>query len=132
MSESTISDIKKKKLTPQAKEALEFLTSIISSACQFKASDIHIRADHQIMMRLDGRIRLVTGSPEMSEDMIERMMFPLMSEHHLGLFKENSQVDLSLSDNKNNRVRVNVFKQLGELAVPHSSRYQCVIAFARD
>jgi len=103
--------------TPQVKEALEFLTSIVGSACQFKASDIHIRAGHQIMMRLDGRIRQVKGSPEMSDEMIERLIFPMMSKYHLGLFKEENQVDLSLSDNQGNRVRVNMFRQLGELAV---------------
>ncbi len=103
--------------TPQAEEALEFLTSIVSSACQFKASDIHIRAGHQIMMRLDGKIRLVNGSPEMSDDMIERLIFPLMSKYHLSVFKENQQVDLSLSDNEDNRVRVNMFRQLGHMAV---------------
>ncbi|MBT8115392.1 MAG: hypothetical protein KJP04_08425, partial [Arenicella sp.] len=103
--------------TPQAKEALEFLTSIVGSACQFKASDIHIRAGHNIMMRLDGRIRQVKGSPEMSDEMIERLIFPLMSKYHLGLFSQDNQVDLSLSDNEGNRVRVNMFKQLGHLAV---------------
>ena len=101
----------------QKKEALEFLTSIVSSACQFKASDIHIRAGHQIMMRLDGRIRQVKGSPEMSGEMIERLIFPMMSDYHIALFKKESQVDLSLSDNKGNRVRVNMYRQLGELAV---------------
>jgi len=35
----------------QKKEALEFLTSIVSSACQFKASDIHIRAGHFLKKR---------------------------------------------------------------------------------
>jgi len=103
--------------TPQAAEALEFLTSIVGSACKFKASDIHIRAGHQIMMRLDGRIRQVKGSPEMSDDMIERLIFPLMSKHHIDLFREHSQVDLALSDSEGNRVRVNMFKQLGNLAV---------------
>jgi len=98
-------------------ESLEFLTSIVSSACQFKASDIHIRAGHQIMMRLDGRIRVVKGSPAMSDKMIERLFYPLMSDFHRGLFKEFNQVDLALSDNQSNRVRVNMFRQLGELAV---------------
>jgi len=88
----------KLKDTPQVKEALEFLTSIISSACQFKASDIHIRADHNIMMRLDGRVRQVKGSPVMSDEMIERLIYPLISKYHLGLFKENNQVDLALTD----------------------------------
>lgn len=103
--------------TPQVKEALEFLTSIVSSACQFKASDIHIRSEHQIMMRLDGRIRQVKGSPVMSDEMIERLIYPLMSKHHLELFRDENQVDLSLSDNDGNRVRVNMFRQLGKLAV---------------
>jgi len=103
--------------TPQAQEALEFLTSIVGSACQFKASDIHIRAGHQIMMRLDGRIRQVKGSPKMDNEMIERLIFPLMSKYHLGLFRDNNQVDLALSDNDGNRTRVNMFRQLGNLAV---------------
>lgn len=103
--------------TPQVKEAMEFLTSIVGSACQFKASDIHIRSGHQIMMRLDGRIRQVKGSPEMNDEMIERLIFPLMSKHHLDLFKADNQVDLSLSDSDGNRVRVNMFRQLGHLAV---------------
>jgi len=103
--------------TPQVKEALEFLTSIVGSACQFKASDIHIRSGHQIMMRLDGRIRQVKGSPQMSDEMIERLIFPLMSKYYLDRFKEENQVDLSLSDNSGNRVRVNMFRQMGQLAV---------------
>jgi len=107
----------KLKDTPQVKEALEFLTSIISSACQFKASDIHIRADHNIMMRLDGRVRQVKGSPVMSDEMIERLIYPLISKYHLGLFKENNQVDLALTDSEGNRVRLNMFRQLGQLAL---------------
>ncbi|MBX2847471.1 MAG: PilT/PilU family type 4a pilus ATPase [Acidiferrobacterales bacterium] len=117
MSNPTTVDATIQKQTPEALEALEFLTSIVSSACQFKASDIHIRAGHQIMMRLDGRIRVVNGSPDMTDKMIERLMFPLLSGHHLELFSEDNQVDLSLSDNQNNRVRVNMFKQLGHIAV---------------
>jgi twitching motility protein PilT len=104
-------------VTPQIREAREFLTSIVSSAFEFKASDIHIRADHKIMMRLDGRIRQVKGSPEMSDEMIERLILPLMSKYHLSQFKQNQQVDLALSDNEDNRVRVNMFRQLGHLAV---------------
>ena len=117
MSQNTISPVPTASDTPQVREAREFLTSIVSSACQFKASDIHIRANHQIMMRLDGRIRQVKGSPEMSDEMIERLIFPLMSKYHLGEFKKYQQVDLALSDNEQNRVRVNLFRQLGHLAV---------------
>ena len=117
MTKTTVSAVNREQDSPQVREAREFLTSIVSSACQFKASDIHIRAGHQIMMRLDGRIRQVKGSPEMNDDMIERLVFPLMSKYHLLLFKENSQVDLALSDNAGNRVRVNMFRQLGHLAV---------------
>ncbi len=117
MAKSKPSIVQKLPDTPQVKEALEFLTSIVGSACQFKASDIHIRSGHQIMMRLDGRIRQVKGSPQMSDEMIERLIFPLMSKYYLDRFKEENQVDLSLSDNSANRVRVNMFRQMGQLAV---------------
>ncbi len=117
MAKSKPSIVQKLPDTPQVKEALEFLTSIVGSACQFKASDIHIRSGHQIMMRLDGRIRQVKGSPKMSDEMIERLIFPLMSKYYMDRFKEENQVDLSLSDNSANRVRVNMFRQMGQLAV---------------
>ena len=103
--------------TPEAQKALELLTNIVTSAVQFKASDIHMRAGHQIMMRLDGRIRQVKGSPEMDNDAIEDLIFPLMSKHHVELFKKESQVDLSLGDSNGNRVRVNMFRQMGDMAV---------------
>jgi twitching motility protein PilT len=117
MSQNTSNSASSAAATPQVLEALEFLTSIVSSACEFKSSDIHIRADHQIMMRLDGRIRKLKGSPEMSDEMIERLIFPLMSKYHQSQFRQNQQVDLALSDNEGNRVRVNMFRQLGHLAV---------------
>ena len=98
-------------------EAREFLTSIVSSACQFKASDIHIRAGHPIIMRLDGRIRQVKGSPDMTNDMIERLIFPLIDDYHIVEFKQRQQVDFSLTDNEGNRVRVNLYRQLGNLAL---------------
>ena len=103
--------------TPEAKEALALLTNIVTSACQFKASDIHMRAGHQIMMRLDGRIRQVKGSPEMDNKAIEKLILPLMSPFHAEQFRNESQVDLSLSDSNGNRVRVNMFRQMGDMAV---------------
>ena len=98
-------------------EALAFLTSIVSSAVKFKASDIHIKLGKIIMMRLDGKIRPVKGTPEMTFDKISRLVFPLMSDYHLQSMDENNQADLSLTDNDGNRVRVNVFTQLGRLAI---------------
>ncbi len=99
------------------KEALEFLTSILSSAVEFRASDIHIRSGHQIMMRLDGRVRQVKGSPTMTDDMIERLIFPLVDPYHLRVFEADKQVDFALTDNLDNRVRVNLYRQMGALAM---------------
>ncbi|MEO0368736.1 MAG: PilT/PilU family type 4a pilus ATPase [Pseudomonadota bacterium] len=104
--------------TEQAKqEALDFLTSILTSACEFKASDIHVRSGHQIMMRLDGRIRQVKGSPKMTDDMIRRLIFPLVEQYHLDVFECDKQVDFALTDTAGNRVRVNLYSQLGGLAL---------------
>ena len=98
-------------------EARKFLTSIIKSAFQFKASDIHIRAGHHVTMRLDGRIRQVKGSPLMSDKMIQRLILPLMTPYHQALFKEQRQVDIALDDDQGNRVRANLYQSRGKLAV---------------
>lgn len=69
------------------------------------------------MMRLDRCIRQVKGSPEMSDEMIERLLFPLMLKYPFDLFKQDNQVDFSLTDNEGNRVRVNMFRQMGNIAM---------------
>ena len=95
--------------------ALGFLTTIISTACKFGASDIHLRADHPVMVRVDGNIRLVKGSPTLSEDQLIAMFTSIMTDFHRDQFNKNNQVDLSFADSNKNRVRINLFKQNGSL-----------------
>ena len=47
---------------------IDFLTAVISSSVQVKASDIHVRAGSPVMIRVDGRIRSMKGSPTLSGD----------------------------------------------------------------
>ena len=97
--------------------AIGFLTSMITTACKFRASDIHLRADHPVMVRVDGSIRQVKGSPVLSEEKLMAMFKAIMTDFHNKLFEQNNQVDLSFADGNNNRVRVNIFRQMGRLAV---------------
>lgn len=97
--------------------AIAFLTSMITTACKFKASDIHLRAGHPVMVRVDGSIRHVKGSPVLSEEKLLAMFKSIMTDFHNKLFEQNNQVDLSFADENNNRVRVNIFRQMGRLAV---------------
>ena len=36
---------------------IDFLTAVVSSSVQIKVSDIHVRADSPVMIRVDGSIR---------------------------------------------------------------------------
>lgn len=97
--------------------AVGFLTSIITTACKFGASDIHLRADHPVMVRVDGNIRQVKGSPALSEEKLIAMFTAIMTDFHREQFNRNNQVDLSYADNNDNRVRINLFRQMGKLAI---------------
>ena len=100
----------------QVREAYDFLTTIIGFAYKLEASDIHVRAGHRILMRVNGKIRQVKGTPEMNEEMIERLLFPLMDDYYHEVFKRDHQVDFALTDDNGHRLRVNVYRQMGRIS----------------
>ena len=100
-----------------ASDPESFLSVVLSGAVKFGASDIHIRSGNPVMLRIDGVIRSLKGAPELSSDEIETLIDELLPKYHKELFAKDNQADTSYSDSEGNRVRVNVFRSMGDPAI---------------
>jgi twitching motility protein PilT len=84
---------------------------------KYEASDLHLKVSQPPMMRLKGVIRRMDMRPLTQEDM-ERMIFPIMKDHHKKILEETGGADFAhIVGDDECRFRVNVFMQRGKLSL---------------
>jgi len=82
-----------------------------------EGSDLHLKSGLPGMMRLRGVIQRMATKPLSNEDM-EKLLYPLMNEKQRQTFEENGGADFAhVVGNDECRYRVNFFKQRGKLAL---------------
>ncbi len=82
-----------------------------------KGSDLHLKAGLPGMLRLRGVIQKM-NTPVLSQEMMEKLVFPIMGEKDRKLLDEKGGADFAhVIGNDECRYRVNVLKQRGRLAV---------------
>src|SRR5438876_6444838 len=82
-----------------------------------EGSDLHMKVGLPPMMRLRGIIRQMEMKP-LSEEEMERLLYPIISEHHRKIMEETGGADFAhIIGEDECRFRVNVFKQSGYLSV---------------
>lgn len=74
------------------------------------ASDLHLAAGTQPLLRLDGEI-VQTDRPELTNEDCQNLIFEILNEKQKRLFIENWELDCSYSLEDVGRFRVNVFMQ---------------------
>jgi twitching motility protein PilT len=96
---------------------IDFLTAVISSSVQVKASDIHVRTGSPVMIRVDGSIRSMKGSPTLSADDLNFLVELMLGRHDSAEFDKKHQFDAAVTDKNGNRVRANIYRQMGVTAI---------------
>src|SRR5262245_57729513 len=82
-----------------------------------EGSDLHLKSGLPPMMRLKGVIRQMSA-PALSNEDMERLMYPTLSERSRRVLEETGGVDFAhVVGNDEGRFRVNLFKQRGRLSV---------------
>jgi twitching motility protein PilT len=90
---------------------------LLATAAGVGASDVHLTSDQAPLMRLDGDLVGIPGySDALSAVWVESAALSLMSPSQRDEFHAHGEVDLSHSVTGIGRFRVNVFRQLGEIA----------------
>ena len=98
-------------------EDIEF-QALLAQGARSRASDIHITAGFAPLQRVDGDLVPISGYPgALSEEWVERAAFSLMTDEQRQEFLDRGEVDLAHAADDIGRFRVNVFRQLGSIAV---------------
>ena len=97
---------------------LDQLTQLLGVAARQGASDVHLTASAIPLMRIDGDLVPVPGYLEpITRDWAESATLGLMSDAQRAEFATRHEVDLAHAAPGIGRFRVNVFRQLGDIAM---------------
>ncbi|OZB86433.1 MAG: type IV pili twitching motility protein PilT, partial [Microbacterium sp. 14-71-5] len=94
------------------------LTRILAIGARAGASDVHVTAGAAPLMRVDGDLVPVPRHEQaLSADWVEQAAYDLMTPAQREEFATHHEVDLAHAVDEIGRFRVNVFRQLGEIAM---------------
>ena len=88
---------------------------LLQSVVVHKASDLHLIAKKEPLLRLDGRLRPI-NMPRLTGEDIEEMCYTLMTEKQKKVFEETNELDFAVELEGIGRFRVNYYRTLGDMA----------------
>ena len=92
--------------------------ALLAQGARSRASDVHITAGFPPLQRVDGDLVPIDGyTTALSEEWVERAAFSLMADEQRLEFLDRGEVDLAHAADDIGRFRVNVFRQLGSIAI---------------
>lgn len=80
------------------------------------ASDLHLLVGNKPILRLNGELVDVLGTQNLTEEEVERLIYPLLSAHQKDVLLNKWELDFGLDFEGKARFRVNLYKQKGTLA----------------
>jgi twitching motility protein PilT len=91
------------------------LDEILDLALEYKASDIHFKANMPPVFRIDGLIRSVPGLPVFDPDTLRSMLMGFLTPRQQQLFEENYELDAALLFSDKARVRINLYLDMDSI-----------------
>ncbi len=97
------------------------IQELLGLAIKNKASDLHLLVALPPTFRIDGVLRFATNYPPLQSELIELMVFGLLTPEQRELLIANKELDFSFSfsgkDGESGRFRINAYYEKGNLAV---------------
>jgi twitching motility protein PilT len=93
------------------------IDTLLRTACELKASDLHLKVGNYPYVRVDGELRALTQYTRISSEDMLNMAFSLMTNRQKQKFKENAELDMAYGVAGLGRFRVNVFQQRGNVGM---------------
>jgi len=103
----------------KAEEKLEDepqLYKFFRAAVKTRASDLHLKVGQPPKLRLYGQLKDTTGGI-MTAEMIEQMVFEILSPAQKALFLKEGTLDFAHEIGGENRFRINIFRQRGAVSL---------------
>jgi twitching motility protein PilT len=93
------------------------IDTLLRTACENKASDLHLKVGNYPYVRVDGELRGLTQYSRISSEDMLNMAFSIMTNRQKQKFKENTELDMAYGVAGLGRFRVNVFQQRGNVGM---------------
>jgi twitching motility protein PilT len=93
------------------------IDTLLRTACENKASDLHLKVGNYPYLRVDGELRPLTQYTRISSEDMLNMAFSMMTNRQKQKFKENAELDMAYGVAGLGRFRVNVFQQRGNVGM---------------
>lgn len=95
------------------------IEELLKYAIQYEASDLHITVGYPPIVRIDGELKEISDT-NLSEQDVEKLIFPILSEEKKELLEVNKEIDIAYSyeggGEYSSRFRINVFYSMGTLS----------------
>lgn len=86
------------------------------TAIKVKASDLHVKPNRPIKLRVKGQLRSVDAAP-FDEHQLMREVEAILTPQQLEHFHRHGSIDIGYDFNEDNRFRVNIFRARGHVAL---------------
>ena len=93
------------------------INDILKVAVERKASDVHIKVGAHPVLRIDGRLQVLTEFKRMMQEDTIAMAFSMMSSRQKERFKHLLETDIAYSVPGMGRFRCNIFQQRGSVGL---------------
>ncbi len=93
------------------------INDILKAAAERKASDVHIKVGAHPVIRIDGKLQLLTEFKRLMQEDTIAMAFSMMSSRQKERFKQFLETDIAYSVPGLGRFRVNIFQQRGSVGM---------------
>ncbi len=93
------------------------INDILKVAVERKASDVHLKVGSHPVLRMDGRLQVMTEFKRLMQEDTIAMAFSMMSSRQKERFKHQFETDIAYSVPGLGRFRCNIFQQRGSVGI---------------
>ncbi len=89
---------------------------LLDQVIKYNASDLHLQVGVPPMLRIDGSLRPVEDTTNLTDQDIEYLIFAILDEDQKAILMKDKELDFSFAFGNYGRFRVNTFHEKGNLA----------------
>lgn len=92
------------------------IETLLEECVRRNASDLHLQYGLPPILRIDGALSPVPGTPNLNEPMLKDLIFATLDEDQRNIYEKDKEFDYSFSFGDIARFRVNAFHERGKMA----------------
>lgn len=89
---------------------------LLEEVIRKKASDLHLQVGLPPMLRIDGSLVPIAGTPVLDEEAVEALVFAILDDDQKQILMKDKEFDFSFAFGDLGRFRVNAFHERGNMA----------------